>query len=126
RFNRGLSDFDRTHVVNASVVWDLPKLSGAHPVVRHVFGNWQASSIVALKSGAPFTIVSSRGNSLSPGQGTSQDRGQTVPGADWRLSGLSRSQKINVGYFNQKAFGDPPLGGRGDVGRNTIRGPGLA
>jgi hypothetical protein len=38
----------------------------------------------------------------------------------------SHSQAINVGYFNQAAFTDPPLGGRGNVGRNTVRGPGFA
>src|SRR5262249_44189908 len=39
-FNRGLSDFDRTHIVNASAVYDLPKMSGANPFVRRVLGNW--------------------------------------------------------------------------------------
>src|SRR5436309_668284 len=45
-FNRGLSEFDRTHVVSTSVVWDLPKLKGANPVLRAVLGNWQSSGII--------------------------------------------------------------------------------
>ena len=36
-FNRGLSEFDRTHVVNSSVVWDLPRSLRGMPL----FGPWR-------------------------------------------------------------------------------------
>jgi hypothetical protein len=124
-FNRGLSEFDRTHTVNSSVVWDLPKVTGVHPAVNAVASNWQISGLVFLRSGNPFTPVSSKGNSLSPGY-SSVDRADLVPGVDWRLSGLSRNQQINQGYFNQKAFASTALGTRGTVGRDVLRGPGYA
>jgi len=124
QFNRGLSDVDRTHIFVSSVVWDLPKLTKMNPVVSYILGGWQMSGITSVESGSPFTIISSKGNSLSPGYGTGTDRGQLVPGVDPNLSGLSRSQEI-VQYFNKAAYTDPPLGGRGNVGRNTLRGPGL-
>jgi hypothetical protein len=70
------------HIVNASLVYDLPKLSGANAFVRHVLGNWQASAIESLRNGSMLTVVSSKGNSLAPGQATSQDRAQTVRGVN--------------------------------------------
>lgn len=124
-FNRGLSEFDRTHVMATSVVWDAPKMRGANAVVRHVLGSWQMSGIITLRSGNPVTLLSSKGNSLSPGR-SSTDRAELVPGADWRVSGRNRNEIINLGYFNQKAFTDPPLGTRGNTGRNIIRLPGYA
>ena len=125
QFNRGLSDVDRTHIFVSSVVWDLPKLTQMNPVIKHVLGGWQMSGIISVESGTPITVISSKGNSLAPGYGTGTDRGQLVPGVDPNLSGLSRSQEI-VQYFNKAAYTDPPLGSRGNVGRNTLRGPGLA
>ncbi|MEX2263613.1 MAG: carboxypeptidase-like regulatory domain-containing protein [Bryobacteraceae bacterium] len=124
-FNRGLSEFDRTHVVNASVVWDSPKLATPNPVLRQLGSNWQMSGLVFLRSGNPFTPVSSRGNSFSPGH-SSVDRADLVPGQDWRVGDRGRHEIINVGYFNQAAFTDPALGTRGNVGRSVMRGPGYA
>ena len=124
-FNRGLSEFDRTHVVNASMVWDTPKLTAAPPVLRQLGSNWEMSGLLFLRSGNPFTPVSSKGNSLSPGY-SSVDRADLVPGQDWRVSGRNRNDIINLGYFNQKAFTDPQLGSRGNVGRSVMRGPGYA
>jgi hypothetical protein len=124
-FNRGLSEFDRTHVVNASLVWDLPKVTTGNAFVKHLASNWQVSSLVFLRSGNPFTPVSSLGNSLSPGH-SSVDRADVVPGVDWRLSGISNHQMIHEGYFNQKAFTSTALGTRGTAGRAIMRGPGFA
>ena len=87
--------------------------------------NWQISGIVVLRSGVPFTPVSSLGNSLSPGY-SSIDRADVVPGVDWRLDNVSRNDQINKGYFNQAAFRTPALGTRGTAGRGIIRGPGYA
>jgi hypothetical protein len=125
-YNRGLSEFDRTHVVNTSVVYDTPKLAGAPAFVRHLLGNWQSSAIVILRSGDPMTPMSSKGNSLTPGTYKQGDRANLVPGVDWQVSGLNRDQKIHVGYFNQAAFTDQPLGSFGNVGRNVIRLAGYA
>ena len=124
-FNRGLSEFDRTHVVNSSVVWDLPKMTGGNRAVAAIVSNWQVSGLVFLRSGNPFTPVSSKGNSLSPGY-SSVDRADVVPGVDWQLDGLSNHQKINDGYFNQKAFTSTAIGTRGTAGRSIMRGPGFA
>ena len=125
-YNVGLSEFDRTHTVNTSLVYDTPKLQGAPRLLRQLLGNWQSSGIVILRSGDPMTPMSSKGNSLVPGTYKQGDRANLVPGVDWQVSGLDRDQKIHVGYFNQAAFTDPPLGSFGNVGRNVIRLAGYA
>ena len=124
-FNRGLSEFDRTHVVNGSLVWDTPRLEGRNPVLRTLVRNWELSSILAFRSGNPISIVSSKGNSLSLGKST-PDRADVVPGVDWRVTGRSRHEIINVGYFNQAAFTDAAIGTRGNAGRSIIRLAGFA
>lgn len=124
-FNRGLSEFDRTHVVNASMVWDLPRVRSGPPALQYLASHWEISSLVFIRSGNPFTPVSSRGNSLSPGH-SSVDRADVVPGVDWQLNNVSRHDAIHKGYFNQAAFTTPPLGTRGNAGRSIMRGPGFA
>jgi hypothetical protein len=60
------ADFDRTHILNANVVYDLPFgpgkrfLAGSSPVEKLVEG-WTLSTILHWQSGAPFSILSARG-----------------------------------------------------------------
>ena len=46
-----------------------------------------------------------------------------LPGVDWQLSGDERSTSR---YFNTSAFAAPPTGPFGNVGKNTVIGPGMA
>lgn len=124
-FNRGLSDFDRTHVLSIAPIWDLPKLSGAHPVARAIFGNWQMSSIVQLRSGYPLTPTTSGPGCLcGPQVGT--QRADLVSGTDWRVSERDRPEYKSIGYFNQAAFRASAEGTFGTAGRGIMRGLGYA
>jgi len=124
-FNRGVSDFDRTHVVSIAPIWDLPKLSGANPVARAIFGNWQMTSIVQLRSGFMLTPTTSGPGCLcGPHVGT--QRADLVPGVDSQVSGRDRPEYQSVGYFNQAAFRPAAEGAFGTAGRGIIRGPGYA
>jgi len=59
RANRGLSDFNRTHRLVVSYVWDLPTLWFAQEsfATRHIFSNWRVSGILTVMSGLPVDIV---------------------------------------------------------------------
>lgn len=64
--NYGRSDFDRTHVLNANMIWELPFGRGKQFLdrggwVNAVLGGWQFSSIFNLESGAPIGIIDPRG-----------------------------------------------------------------
>ena len=57
RFDRGRSDFDRTHVFNFSALWELP-IHFQNRAVNTLLGGWNVNSIVSLMSGYPFTVSS--------------------------------------------------------------------
>ncbi len=59
RQQRGYSDFDVRHIINANAIYQLPFgkgrtfLNDANSVVNGIFGGWQLSSIVRWNSGLP-------------------------------------------------------------------------
>lgn len=64
--NYGRSDFDRTHVLNANMIYELPFGKGKKFLdqggwVNALFGGWQFTSIVNIESGAPIGIIDPRG-----------------------------------------------------------------
>jgi hypothetical protein len=139
RANRGLSDFDRTHVFVFNYVWDLPEPAFAHSSRAGLlwFGNWQLSGVVTAMSGLPVDIFDPTGGSL---YGLFGARPNWAPGA----TRTTATSNIPAGYyFNPSAFAvatvqagqpipsvhDPTaLAGDagtdiGNVGRNVLRGP---
>ncbi len=64
--NYGRSDFDRTHVVNANMIYELPfgrgkKFFDRGGLTNALLGGWQFTSIINIESGAPLGIVDPRG-----------------------------------------------------------------
>jgi carboxypeptidase family protein/TonB-dependent receptor-like protein len=121
RYDYALSDFDTRHRFVSSLIWQLPMLSRAQPVVRNIAGGWQLNSIVTLQSGTPFTALSGVDTSLD---GVGGDRPNLI--GDPELSSDRTKGERIASYFNISAFQQPSLGTFGTVGRNTLRGPGFA
>ena len=119
--DKGTSDLDIPHVFVASFVYDLPKLPNASRAVRHIFGSWQTTGIVLLRSGTPFSVVSGRDNSQS---GVNLDRADLV--GDPGLPGNRTRDEVLERYFNTAAFAQNATGTFGTAGRNILRGPGFA
>jgi hypothetical protein len=86
-----------------------------------VLGGWQANGIVTLESGRPFTVVSGRDNSASA---VNADRADLV-GDPTLDPGRPRGDLV-AEYFARAAFAPNAPGSFGNVGRNTLRGPGNA
>lgn len=66
KLNYGRADFDRTHTVNANMVYELPFGKGKRflnqgGLVDLLFGGYQFGSIVNLSSGPPLGIIDPRG-----------------------------------------------------------------
>jgi len=117
RAERGLASFDLRHRLVNTVVWDLPFGKG------HFYGGWQISAIVQAQSGFPFTInVNGDTAGIGGGTGGILVRPNAAPGVDSRLSG---SERTTSRWFNTAAFLTPPAFTFGNVGRNTVIGPGL-
>ena len=103
------------------VIYELPFLSNAQPLVRHLAGGWQVNSIFAFQSGSPFSVFDGSNRALN---GVGGDRPNLV--GDPKLdSGRPKGEKTER-YFNTAAFQLNDLGTYGTSGRNIVRGPGLA
>jgi hypothetical protein len=55
RVDRGPSDYDRTHRLVISYIWDLPGFKNG--LANTVLGGWEVSGVTSFQSGAPFTII---------------------------------------------------------------------
>lgn len=115
RSARGPADFDQTFRFTLSMVYALPKFSFTG--VRNVLlNNWTVNTIWSIDSGLPFTVVSGTDRSLS---GIGNDYADIV-GNPARPTGVSQLAE----YFNTAAYTPAITGTFGNVGRNSLRGPG--
>jgi hypothetical protein len=138
---RGVSDFDRTHRLVISGIWNVPGPPHATNAAVQMLGNgWSISGIVTLQSGLPFSILDSAAGTLF-GPATLFTTGSLAPGATLGDVGRSGSVSSRVNeFFNTKAFvpapfvpdgglidGKYPVSGGGTIfgilGRNILRGP---
>jgi hypothetical protein len=120
-YMKALSDFDQPHAMLWRLSYSPPALGQANRIVRSIFGNWQMSSVVLLKSGTPFSI---RAGSDGPGIGNVDGAGSDRPNVvDPTILGTvvdhpdTSVQKLNPAAFS--LIGPTQLGG--NLGRNTFR-----
>jgi len=121
RNQRGPSNFDITHRVVGSFIWQLPQLKGQAAIVRQVLGNWETNGLVTLESGPAFTVTSGKDNS---GSGINSDRADLI-GDPYLTLDRPRGDVI-ARYFNTAAFTQNAAGTFGTAGRGILRGPGNA
>jgi len=113
---------DRTHNLRASAIYQLPFTANAFVT------GWQVSTIVSAVSGAPFTPLVGfdqaglqTGATQRPNLAAGRSLDDAVTGGQ-----LDAACGCITGYFDPTAFTLPAPGTLGtDVGRNTLRGPGL-
>jgi hypothetical protein len=118
----GLSSFHTGHRFVSSVLYDLPFGTGrAKAIDNRVFnaiaGGWQVGAIIAAQTG--FPITASIGG---------LDQSKTGGGFDRpNATGISPylSDQTTSSYYNPAAFTVAPEGTFGNVGRNTLIGPGI-
>jgi hypothetical protein len=101
--------------------WQLP-FSGAlaNPVTRQLLGGWSASGIATLQSGFPFSPQLGY-NPTGNGDTRNPVRPNLAPGFQGSLYAKTVKQ-----WFNPAAFTAPYPGTFGNVGRDTLTGPGLS
>ena len=134
---RGLANFDIRHSVVLNALYELPFGKSLHGASRQILTGWGVGSIGTFTSGVPFTVENSANRSQNKLSGASfSDRPNLVAGASTNpTSGVSRGcagvpAGTPVGtptlYFDPCAFVPQPLGTFGNLGRNTLIGPGIA
>jgi hypothetical protein len=119
-WNYGLSAFDRTHVLKANWIYDLPNWNAAPGALKPVLHNWQFSGIATFSSGAPLGVGFSNVQAIDI-------TGSPTDGARIVVTGnpiLPRAERSFERFFNTSAFAVPAVGTIGNAARTVIRGPG--
>jgi hypothetical protein len=88
--------------------------------LKHVLGGWNLSGLLQARTGRPLTVSVNRSTSDLPDGNNSGQRPNVVPGASPIPENQSPEQ-----WLNAAAFAVPARGTWGNLGRNTLRGPGL-
>ena len=124
----GRSNFDVRHRFTLHGGWELPfgpnRRWLREGLAATCLGNWDLYAVVMLESGRPFTVAihpdidNSNTGRANLGFG-SNDRPSLVGNPDLTSPTPER-------WFNTDAFTFPDFGTFGDVGRNTLEGPGAA
>jgi hypothetical protein len=121
-WNYGLSSFDRTHVLKANWLYDLPAWKRGPVAVRTILGGWQFSGIATFSSGAPLGVGFSTVQALDI-------TGSPTDGARIVVNGnpvLPRGQRTFTRFFDTSVFAQPPIGTIGNSARTVFRAPGIA
>jgi hypothetical protein len=134
RDSRGLSDFARRQRWVTSAVYDLPSLNSTNRLTKAAFGGWQASTVIILQSGAPFTVFDPAGGSAyqlaSPSASATFVPGFSCANAPSTGSVTQRlGNWINPAAYQPDPFATLSTGGPsdatlfGNTPRNCIIGP---
>ena len=124
---RGVSDFDITHRLVVSYSWSVPTPQSLGGASKALLDGWQLGGILVAQSGPPFTVTiqtdqartgDSRVRSSSGGQ-----RPNYNPAPGCSVNATHPGDPLQ--YIKTECFSFPALGQLGNLGRNTLRGPGL-
>jgi Carboxypeptidase regulatory-like domain len=115
-YDSGPAFSDATHVATISVIYDIPLFRNATSRAARIgLGGWEISGIGAMQSGLPLNIT------LGGDQGSNGIPNATnLPDLTGTVSYPSNVKE----WFNTSAFSTPAVGAWGNMGRNTVRGPG--
>src|SRR5207247_2393171 len=101
QLNRVLADYDRTHMLHISQIWELPfgkgKKLASGGLMSAVLGGWRISQLSSFYSGTPFSVTSSATSLALP---NSTQRADQVKPSVATFGDVGR----NVAYFDPLAF----------------------
>jgi hypothetical protein len=111
---------DIRHRFSLSLVYAIPSYNRSS-VMRRITSNWQLSTIFQAQSGYPFTIsvfgdTANAGTLLGENPIRANYTGEPLFGPGTHTADT---------WFNPAAFATPPAYTFGNVGRNTVFGPGM-
>jgi len=123
KLNRGLADFNVAHNVEVNYTWEIGTPKWAHGVSGWALSGWEIGGVFEASTGVPFT-PGFGGDALGV---KSTDPNIDVPNL---VSAPGCGSLVNPGnpnrYIKTQCFAVPnPITLRGNLGRNTIIGPGL-
>jgi hypothetical protein len=108
--SRGLSDFDRRQRFVTSGVYQLPFFSGASGLTKEALGGWEASGVIILQSGAPFTIYDPAGGTAYALASTPSSTATFSPGYGCASAPSHGSPEARLAnWVNPAAYQPDPL-----------------
>jgi hypothetical protein len=145
---KGLSNFDVRHAATINFNYSLPFGNSLAGAARQLAGGWEIGSIITLASGVPFSLENSSNRSQNQASGADfADRPNLAVGASNNpTKGVSQGCTFPIGaqpgsagsrtipagakvgtpemWFDPCVFVPQALGTFGNLGRNTLIGPG--
>jgi len=123
KLNRGLADFNVAHNFEVNYTWEFGTPKWARGAPAWLLTGWQAGGVLEASSGVPFT-PGFAGDTLGV---RSIDPNIDLPNI---ISATGCHSPVNPGnpnhYIKVECFAVPnPITLRGNLGRNTLIGPGL-
>lgn len=121
--NRALASHDTPHNFQLGAVYELPfgpgKKWAQTGTTAAIFGGWQLNGLFAAYSGRPFQLTASGASLNMPGNLQTPDQMKENVEIFGKVGGDGT-------YFDTTAFQRVTQVRFGNVGRNTMRGPGVA
>jgi len=114
----GISDLDRTHVLIANWIYELPFMQQRSDLAGRVLGRWQITGVYQYQSGSPFS-VRSNDDFAGVGVGSGNQFWNLVGNPDIEPGPFTTS----AAWFNPLAFAKPAAGTFGVQPRNALRNP---
>jgi len=120
--NRAVQSYDRTHVFRQAFIYELPfgasRKWAQSGFVSRVIGGWQVNGIFSSYTGLPFTVTANGASLNAPGN--TQVADQVLQEVE-KLGGIGKGSP----WLDPLAFRPVTEVRFGNVGRNSLRGPGL-
>lgn len=124
---RGPSDFDITHRLTVNYTWDIPTSRSLGSAARAVLAGWEVGGIFTGQTGPPLSVTLSNDQAHTGDSRVRSSSGGQRP--DFNNVPGCTPNAINPGnpdnYIKLQCFSYPAVGVLGNLGRNTLRGPGL-
>lgn len=125
---RGSSDFDVRHSLQAAVTYNLPS-HYQNRLLRAVLGNWGTDAVFHARSALPLNVIDSAVffSQFTPGLNL-PERPNIIPGQPFFLYGGACGSFYKIAScpggmgLNKAAFVAPVAGVQGDMPRNALRG----
>jgi carboxypeptidase family protein len=111
-YNRGLSNFDRTHILSLNWIYDIPTFNNHGRAFRDVLGSWETTGVYTYDSGLPLFVTGQIGN--CPASACRPD-----------IVGTAAPHTPNQ-WFSASDYMTPSM--LGDIGNSApanLRGPGI-
>jgi hypothetical protein len=123
RIDRASSDFDLRHNLVFLSIWNLPQL-GTSPWQRQITRGWRAAQFAFIRSGFPYTKYHASVMYAPTGGLLLANRKSIMPG---RRPVLDEPFQIPGGVYllDDDALAEPASGTVGNLGRNSLPGPGF-